>query len=156
MSTECFLLAFRRFIARRGRPSTVYSDSGKNLVGAANLLKSIDGEKVENFATEKRISWKFSPPSAPWCRGFWERLIRLLKSILRRVLGRACLNDEMATVLCDAESLINYRPLTYLSEDLSALTPSTFLQEFKDIGVPNLDLIDSKKSEKELTVLLTD
>ncbi|GFT33267.1 integrase catalytic domain-containing protein [Trichonephila clavipes] len=83
LSTECFILALRRFIARRGRPTTIYSDNGKNLVGTANLLQKIDWKKIENFASEKRITWKFSPPAAPWWGGFWERLMGLLKSILR-------------------------------------------------------------------------
>ncbi|XP_015916232.1 uncharacterized protein [Parasteatoda tepidariorum] len=65
-STECFLLTFRRFIARRGRPFIVYSDNGTNLVGAANELKSVNWEEVGNFATAKKIRWKFNLPSAPW------------------------------------------------------------------------------------------
>ena len=158
LSTDCFILALRRFIARRGRPSTIYSDNGKNLVGTANLLKSIDWEKVEDFASEKRISWKFNPPSAPWWGGFWERLIGVLKSILRRVLGRACLNDEeLTTILCDVESIINSRPLTYLSEDpddLLALTPAMFLQEIKSVGVCDFDIIDSKRLNKRYTYRL--
>ncbi|GFX71110.1 integrase catalytic domain-containing protein [Trichonephila clavipes] len=87
LSTECFILVLRRFIVRRGRPSTVYSDNGKNLVGTANFLQKIDWEKIKNFASEKRISWKCSP-AASWWGGFWERLIGLFKSILIKVLGR--------------------------------------------------------------------
>ncbi|GFV74387.1 integrase catalytic domain-containing protein [Trichonephila clavipes] len=55
LSTECFILALRRFIARRGRPSTIYSDNGKNLVGTANLLKKIDWKKIKSFASEKEF-----------------------------------------------------------------------------------------------------
>ena len=42
LSTEEFLEAFRRFIARRGRPTVVYSDNGKNFVGTRNLLQKIN------------------------------------------------------------------------------------------------------------------
>ncbi|CAL1291815.1 unnamed protein product [Larinioides sclopetarius] len=38
MTTESFLLALRRCIARRGRPSVVYSDNGTNFVGAQRIL----------------------------------------------------------------------------------------------------------------------
>ncbi|GFX66577.1 integrase catalytic domain-containing protein [Trichonephila clavipes] len=57
LCTECFILALRRFIARRGRLTTIYSYNGKNLAGTANLLQKIDWKKIENFASEKRISW---------------------------------------------------------------------------------------------------
>ncbi|XP_035225287.1 uncharacterized protein LOC118197844 [Stegodyphus dumicola] len=36
LSTETFLQALRRFIARRGRPATMYSDNGTNFTGADN------------------------------------------------------------------------------------------------------------------------
>ncbi|GFT98861.1 DUF5641 domain-containing protein [Trichonephila clavipes] len=60
-----------------------------------------------------RFCKNVNPPAATWWGGFWERLIGLLKSILRKVLGRAYLSEEkLVTVLCDAESLVNSRPLT--------------------------------------------
>lgn len=155
LSTDNFLLALRRFISRRGRPSTIYSDNGTNLVGTANELKSVDWEQIEEFATLKKISWRLNPPSAPWWGGFWERLIGMLKRILRKVIGNAYLEyEELNTILCDAESVINSRPLTYLSEDsedLVALSPSLFLQEITEVGVPDLDLIDEKKLNKRYT-----
>jgi len=36
LTTEAFLAALRRFIARRGRPRTIHSDNGTNFQGAAN------------------------------------------------------------------------------------------------------------------------
>nr|XP_042897210.1 uncharacterized protein LOC122269228 [Parasteatoda tepidariorum] len=51
----------------------------------------------------------------------------------------------------------NSRPITYLSEDpkdLSALTPSMFLQKIKEIGVPELDIIDPKKLNKRYSYRL--
>ncbi|GFX41117.1 integrase catalytic domain-containing protein [Trichonephila clavipes] len=152
LSTDSFILAFRRFIARRGRPTTIYSDNGKNFVGTFNALNSIDWDKIQDFALKIKIQWKFSPPSAPWWGGFWERLVGMLKNVLRKVLGKASLNEEeLNTLLCDAESIINSRPITYLSEDpkdLVALTPAMFLQEIREIGVPDFDMIDSKKLER--------
>lgn len=38
LSTDCFLLAFRRFIARRGRPKRMFNDNGTNFVGATKVL----------------------------------------------------------------------------------------------------------------------
>ena len=81
------------------------------------------------------------------------KVIGVFKSTLRRVLGRACLNnEELTTILCDVENIINSRPLTYLSEDpkdLLALTPAMFLQEIKSTGVCDIDIIDSKRLNKK-------
>ncbi|UYV81161.1 hypothetical protein LAZ67_20000199, partial [Cordylochernes scorpioides] len=98
--------------------------------------------------TLKNITWKFIPPGAPWWGGWWERLIGMMKQLLFRILGQTSLGyEELSTVMCDVESLMNTRPLTYLteeSEDLAPLTPSLFLHEVREVGVPDLDLIDNQ------------
>lgn len=66
LSTEAFLQALRRFIARRGRPSIIYTDNGTNFVGARNLLRKIDWNKVKQFGAIRKIEWRLNPPSAPW------------------------------------------------------------------------------------------
>lgn len=72
-------------------------------------------------------------------------MVGMVKQILRRVLGKACLSfEEMITVLCDCESLLNSRPLTYVSNDpndLQTLSPSMFLNEIKTNETPDLDMI---------------
>ncbi|XP_071033036.1 uncharacterized protein [Parasteatoda tepidariorum] len=103
LSTDNFLLALRRFISRSGRPSKIYSDNGTNFVGFEKLLRNVDLERLKGEIAP--ITWKFIPPSAPWWGGFWERLVGLMKQILRKVLGRTSLSyEEMATVLCECES----------------------------------------------------
>ncbi|GFX57539.1 DUF5641 domain-containing protein [Trichonephila clavipes] len=72
----------------------------------------------------------------------------------KKTLGKTSLNhEEMYTVLCDCESLINSRPLTYVTddvEDLEPLTPAMFLQDIREVGVPELDQIDENKLNKRL------
>lgn len=152
LSTDAFLQAFRRFIARRGRPHVIYSDNGTNFVGTSRALKGIDWEEIRKYSSAQRIDWKFNPPTAAWWGGWWERLVRLTKELLRRVLGKACLTyQEMTTVLCDCESVINSRPLTYLYEseaELIALTPNHFLHDLKDSGVPDIDRIEELSLNK--------
>ena len=146
LSTKEFISCLRRFIGRRGRPSIMYSDNGRNFVGADNYFKELNWEVIEKYSSATRIDWRFNPPSAAWWGGWWERLIGMLKTILRKVLGRSCLSyEEMSTVLCDCESVLNSRPLTYISEepdDLKTLTPAMFLNDIREIGTPDLDLID--------------
>ncbi|GBO07098.1 hypothetical protein AVEN_233136-1 [Araneus ventricosus] len=117
LTTEAFLQSFRRFIARRGRPSIVYCDNGSNFIGASNYLKSVNWTEIAQFSSIRRIQWLFNPPTASWWGGFWERLVGVMKQILRRVLGKAFLSyEEMITVLCDTESVINSRPLNQVDE----------------------------------------
>ncbi|GBM28792.1 hypothetical protein AVEN_130501-1 [Araneus ventricosus] len=98
LSTESFLQALRRFWARRGRGSTLYTDNGTNFVGAANALKSLDWDFIQAECSLMKIKWLFSPPSAPWYGGFWERMVRSIKELLRKCLGKACVTyEEMLT-----------------------------------------------------------
>ncbi|GIX70061.1 endonuclease [Caerostris darwini] len=135
LSTESFMQTLRRFIARRGRPSTAYTDNATNFRGTDNALKKIDWQKISQNECYP-IKCKFNPPTAAW---WWERLIRSVKSLLVRILGRSSVNfEELLTILCDVEASINSRPLTYISDDsdeLIPLTPSLFLQDIKQVGV---------------------
>ena len=50
--------------------------------------------------------------------GFWERLIKVTKECLKRVIGRSSLTfDELHTLLIEVEGVINARPLTYIYND---------------------------------------
>jgi hypothetical protein len=143
LSTDAFVLSLRRFIARRGRPKVIYSDNGTNFEGAHNLLRRLDWTKIQGATQFKMIDWKFSPPSAPWWGGFWERVVGMVKKLLRRILGRASLEyEELQTILCDIEEVINSRPLTYAADeadDLLPLTPNTFLRDLSCAAVGDFD-----------------
>lgn len=144
LSTESFLMAFRRFVARRGVVSVCYSDNGTNFVGYRNLLKSLDWSKIQNETLGEGIKWKFIPPNAPWWGGWWERIFRILKDMLRRSLGKTALNfEEMSTIMCDIEAHINMRPLTYVSEqsELRPLTPAHFLGDIKHLVAPDVETV---------------
>ncbi|GBM95385.1 hypothetical protein AVEN_139819-1 [Araneus ventricosus] len=77
-----------------------------------------------------------------------------MKQILRRVLGKAFLSyEEMVTILCDTKSVINSRPLSHVSErdsELIPLSPNSFLQDFRQIGVPDLDQADEVVLNKRI------
>ncbi|GFU27671.1 integrase catalytic domain-containing protein [Trichonephila clavipes] len=141
---------FETFYCQEGRPLVIYSDNGTNFRGAHGELNGIDWEKVLKLATIQRIIWKFNPPTAGW----WERLVPVLKELLRRTLGNAILTtEELQTVLCDCESVINSRPLTYLSEnsdDLVPLSPAMFLVENRSLVVPDIDNRDTVNLRKRV------
>ncbi|GFV36980.1 integrase catalytic domain-containing protein [Trichonephila clavipes] len=154
LSTECFMLSLRRFIARRTRPETIYTDNGTNFVGTNSELKNLDWDKIMQETDIKPIKWKFNPPTAAWWRGWGERLVRVIKELLKRTLGKAILTyAELLTVLCDCEAVVNSRPLTYVSEDpkdLIPLTPSLFLNGKSSYDTIDLDLSEFSKFQKRI------
>lgn len=80
LSTASFLNALKRFIARRGKCSVLYSDNGTTFTGANNhltelknhLLKESTQKEICDFLSEQFIEWKFIPPYAPHMGGIWE------------------------------------------------------------------------------------
>ncbi|GFV57549.1 integrase catalytic domain-containing protein [Trichonephila clavipes] len=70
------------------------------------------------------------------------------------MLGRASLYyEELNTVLCECEHVINSRPLTYISEDvndLSPLTPAMFLQDIETSDVIDIDCLDHQEINKRI------
>ncbi|GFV94143.1 integrase catalytic domain-containing protein [Trichonephila clavipes] len=102
----------------------------------------------------QKILWKFIPPTAAWWGDWWERLVRTVKELLKRTLGRSVLKyDELYTVLCDCESIINCRPLTYGSEnpeELIPLTPSMFLISNKNSNIEDIEELNSNSLNKRI------
>ena len=148
ISTDEFLNSLEKFTLLIGRPNTIYSDNGTNFVGTSNLLKNLDAEKFN----AKGINWIFNPPAAPWWGGWWERLIRTLKELLRKMIGSAKLTlKNMEMCLASLSYTINNRPLTTLTEDvddLTPLTPSMFMRDLPVGGMPELDVITAKDLQR--------
>ncbi|GFU14044.1 integrase catalytic domain-containing protein [Trichonephila clavipes] len=84
---------------------------------------------------------------ATWWGGWWEKLVHVLKELLRRTLGNAIrTTEELQTGLCDCEFVINSRPLTYLSENsdgLVSLSPAMFLVKNRNLDAPDIDYRDT-------------
>ena len=96
-TTDGFIRCLKRFIARRGRPNTIYSDNGKRFVAAAKWLKNIMKEEtLQDYLAHCDIKWKFNLAKAPWWGGQFERLIEVMKQSIYKTIGRATLYlDEM-------------------------------------------------------------
>ncbi|GFY52191.1 integrase catalytic domain-containing protein [Trichonephila inaurata madagascariensis] len=134
MTTNSFLLAFRRFLAR-GSCKVIYSDNAKTFLKSKkeieNLFRILSQSMVQNFITKERIIWKNIIERSPWCGGFYERLERSVKESLHKILGKALLSfEEMTTILTEIEAVLNPRPLNYVHEENDEprpLTPRHFL-----------------------------
>ena len=68
LSRDAFLAALKRFISRRGKPQDIYSDNGRNFVGARSyfddIRKFMQSEEVKNdivmFKKNKILSCDFT------------------------------------------------------------------------------------------------
>ena len=144
-SADDFILAYRRFVARYGIPRLIRSDNGTGFVAAARTLSS-------------KVKCVFNPPASPWHGGFYERLVAVVKSPLRRVLGRALLTwQEMATLLTEVASTVNDRPLTHVGDvnDLSPLTPNVLLGAWPaEMGAPSEGPLSRTQAERRQRNLL--
>lgn len=117
MTVGAFLRGFRRFIARRGLPKRIIHDN----------FKTFRSDDVKNFMLNHGVTQQFILPASPWWGGFYERLVRTVKSTLRKTLRKSSLTfEQLQTVLCEVEAVVNNRPLTYVSEDdlAESITPN--------------------------------
>ncbi|XP_029967753.1 uncharacterized protein LOC115403094 [Salarias fasciatus] len=135
LDTDSFINALRRFVARRGQVKILHSDNGTNFVGAERELKKAIEEwnvsKIESTLHQNGIQWIFNPPTGSHHGGVWERLIKSVKKILSTTLKEQVLDEEsLHTLLCEAEAILNSRPITKATSDpndLEALTPNHLL-----------------------------
>ena len=145
MTTQQFLLGFRRFIARHGKPNKIISDNAAQFKLASDTTSRLWGQILTekdtvSYAANENIQWTFTIELAPWMGGFYERPVGIVKRSLRKAIGKVCLTSEqLLTILKEAEAVINSRPLVYVGEDINSymtLTPAHFLTLNPKIGLP--------------------
>ena len=135
LDTDSFLLALRRFIARRGQVKEIRSDNGTNFTsGEKELRESVKAwiqEKIQESLLQMEIVWSFNPPYGSHFGSVWERCIRTTRKILRALLREQITDDKsLATLMCEVESILNGRPITTISSDprdQETLTPNHLL-----------------------------
>lgn len=132
-TTDKFILALRRMMARRGLCSDIYCDQGTNFEGASNELprlflqaKSTVSTHIVNTFVNDGITFHFMPPSAPNWGGQWESFVKLTKHHLYRMTTHfKHTYEEMNTLLAQIEACVNSRPLCALTNDMNDLDPLT-------------------------------
>ena len=72
IGTNSVILALRRFIGRRRKPSVIIIDN----------FKSFKSTTLKNFLALKGIKWQFILERSPWWGGFYERLVDVVKNSL--------------------------------------------------------------------------
>ena len=137
LSTDSFISALRRFVARRGNVESITCDNGTNFVSGSREMKlNIDEwneSTTEEWLKQRNIVWKFNPPTASNFGGFYEREIRSVRKVLTALMTEQTnkLTDEsLTTLMCEVEAILNNRPLTEVTSDpydCEALTPNHLL-----------------------------
>ena len=137
LESESFILAFRRFIGRRGVCQELCSDNATTFHGADKILQQMFTEasafykRTAALLANDGTNWSFISANSPHYGGLWEAGVKSVKHHLKRIIGNDIFTfEELTTILVQIEACLNSRPLTPLSsdpEDLHALTPAHFL-----------------------------
>ena len=103
LETDSFLMALRRFIAKRGQVKEVRSKKDTNFTGGEReLRKSTNAwnhNKIHEALLQKSIKWNFNPPYGSHYDGVWERCIRTTLKVLRALLQTQTVDDECLMVV---------------------------------------------------------
>ncbi|XP_044316736.1 uncharacterized protein LOC123037934 [Drosophila rhopaloa] len=133
LTTDDFLLAFQRFVSRRGIPEKVWCDNVAN-VGADRHMREFRAhleDGIQTYAARKGCEFAFIPPRAPHCGGLWEAGVKSAKHLSLRTVGQGLLTaEDLGTLLTSVEAVLNSRPLGTLSNDRNdseAQTPGHLL-----------------------------
>ena len=147
MSAYKFLLALRRFIARRGMPKEITSDNASQFKVAASTTEKAWREifsdpEVITYLANKGITWHAITEFAPWMGSCYERLVGLVKRSLRKSIQKLHLTyEQLLTLVTEVEAIITTRPLTYIGGDFDSgisICPADFLSLNPKTGFPEL------------------
>ena len=141
MTTDSFINAYRRFVARRGACRELRSDRGTNFVGVEGELKTALAEMDDGKITQELLSsncdwiaFQMNVPHASHMGGVWERQIRTVRNVLTALMigNETQLDDELLlTLMAEVEAIVNSRPLTCVrtteADDPEPLSPSQIL-----------------------------
>lgn len=135
-ATADFMGAFKRFVARRGLPVSLWVDQGTNLQGACNELQRVfrsltHNPEWSNYLAMQKIECHSIPPKGHHQGGIWEAAVKSFKHHFKRSMGDFIPSwDELTTIVCQIEACLNSRPVTPSLDralDEPALTPGHFL-----------------------------
>ena len=132
LETSSILLGLQRMMDRRGRIEKVYCDNAKSFTGSNHVLTTLKDILDLGKCEQKYpfLEWDFGPPKEPHYQGLVETEIKSIKRALKAVLTPTRMSDEdFLTFTCTVETILNQRPLTYVSPKLEplAVRPSDFL-----------------------------
>ena len=118
------------------------SDNATTFKSASKEIEIIWSKEVQSFLASRGITWQFIVERAPWWGGFWERLVRSVKIVLKKI--------EL-----EIEGVINTRPITYVYDDEEsvscALSPSQLIYGRRLGSSPNSQHYEIVSTNASLT-----
>ena len=73
LTVDNSIIFLKEFIARRGRPSKIYSDNAKTFIAASRKIRKImKSDEVHNYLARSKLESRFNLSKAPW----WRRTVR--------------------------------------------------------------------------------
>jgi hypothetical protein len=164
-STSDFLCKHSEFVYRKGRPSTIVSDRGSQLVAAGIVIaekdmpiNKLDWKEVtsKNSATD----WTFVPVGGQHRNGISEATVKVMKKSLALALqpGVELTYAEVVTLLAKITYSVNSRPLSIADTSPSSqqedvmlpLTPNHLLLGKATIDVPDMDFDEDDRFSARL------
>ena len=123
----------------------LYSDNGSNFKGAdREIREAVEAWNKENLNKELAnlgLEWNFGPTYSGSSGGAWERLIGMVKKLLRSTIGTKNIDQhDFEALLAGASGIMNRRPLMPVSanvDDELPLTPSHFLYPYLFVNPSN-------------------
>ena len=156
-NTEAFLTQYLSFTSIRGRPTTVFSDKGSQLVKASGFLaaedpESWDWERIRQETAPSGTTWKYTPPGCQFRNGLAESRIKALKHSLTHVLsgeGSRINYAEFRVFLSRCADVINSRPIgvchhNKATDEILPLTPNLLLLG-RSRGEPSLNALKEEE-----------
>ena len=147
------VLAFRRFVARRGRPHWIISDNGGSFCSMGQQFNAYTQiQRLQERLEDEPMKWTHYLSRSPWWGGFIERMVSTVKSTLKRVVGEtSCTVTELQTIFAEIEAIVNSRPIAHTTAGLDEplpITPQILMNGQRTLKLPPLDTVKSRRQDR--------
>ena len=135
MSSSTTINALIRLNSQFPSVKKLFSDNGTNFVSADRELREAAAKwnknELDHRLEEIGVQWTFGPAACGSAGGLWERMVGMVKKLLKSVIGEQVLElDTFETLIAGVAATMNRRPILEASADVDdylVLSPANFL-----------------------------
>ncbi|CAR98655.1 Protein CBG26128 [Caenorhabditis briggsae] len=149
MKSTSFLTALRRFVSIHDKPTTIICDNASQFTIVSSIRNILQNELQQSpsICSTSLPEFHFIPAHSPWAGGVYERMMSLIKKTLVRAgtTKRLLSLEDFRTTLAECTTIINYRPLSYVSsdDDISPIRPVDYVFPHRHRSHPPILSLDS-------------